>query len=254
MTRGISPDGKTIVVTDQNIEGYAAFIRHADGSPPVRLGEGDGFGLSPDGKWVLALTSAPPRRLVLHPTGTGSSRELPNPDQIEPEQPRWLPDGRIVMFARAAGQRLRRGFVLDPRTDARPRAFTEEGVEPVRYWTIPASPDGRRVVARDLEGRVAAFPIDGGAPEPIAGLGADDIPLEWTADGRALFVARQGELPWRVRRHELAGGRDTPWMEVAPGQVAGARLSMLFLTPDGRYWAHGYSRMLVDLYEATGLR
>jgi hypothetical protein len=43
-------------------------------------------------------------------------------------------------------------------------------------------------------------------------------------------------------------------MEVAPGQVAGARLSMLFLTPDGRYWAHGYSRMLVDLYEATGLR
>ena len=81
-----------------------------------------------------------------------------------------------------------------------------------------------------------------------------DLPIEWTADGRALFVARYGELPWRVRRHEIASGHETPWTEIAPTQLAGARLAPVFLTPDGRYWAHSYSRMLVDLYEASGIR
>jgi hypothetical protein len=88
---------------------------------------------------------------------------------------------------------------------------------------------------------------------PIPNLSPLDVPLEWTADGRALFVARAGELPWRIRRHELATGRETPWIEVAPGQMAGARLSQIFLSPDGRYWVHSYSRMLVDLYAATGV-
>ena len=254
MTRAISPDAHALVVTDQNVNGYAATLRAADGSPPVRLGEGDGFGLSPDGKWALALTQLPPRRVVLYPTGTGSSLEMPNPEQLVSTHPSWLPDGRILMFAHTPGRGLNRGYVYDPRTNLPPRAFTDEGVEPARYWAIPVSPDSTRVVARGPEGRLAAYRIDGaGPPEPIAGIGAQDLPLEWTADGRALFVARYGELPWRVRRHEIATGRETPWTEIAPTQMAGARLSQIFLTPDGRYWAHSYSRMLVDLYEASGV-
>jgi Tol biopolymer transport system component len=256
MTRSISADARMLVVTDQNVEGYAPSLRPTDGSPPVRLGEGDGYGLSPDGQWVLALTStsSPPRRLLLHPTGTGPSRELPNPEHLVVDSPRWLPDGRIVLFARTPGRGLRRGYVIDPRDGSPPRSFTDEGVEPVRWWAIPASPDGTRVVARAANGLVCVYRLDGGAPEPIGDLSPLDLPLEWTADGRALFVARLGELPWKVRRRELATGRETPWTEIAPGQVAGARLSQVFLTPDGRYWAHSYSRMLVDLYAATGIR
>jgi Tol biopolymer transport system component len=254
MTRAISLDGHALVVTDQNVDGYAAALRLADGSPPVRLGEGDSFGLSPDGRWALAVTQLPPRRVVLHPTGTGSSLEMPNPEQLMPDFPRWLPDGRIVMFAHTPGRGLNRGYVFDPRTKTPPRAFTDEGVEPQRYWMIPVSPDSTRVVARSPQGQLGAYRVDGsGPPEPINGLSPQDVAIEWTADGRALFVARYGELPWRVRRHEIASGRETPWTEIAPTQLAGARLSQVFLTPDGRYWAHSYSRMLVDLYEASGV-
>jgi eukaryotic-like serine/threonine-protein kinase len=252
MAHSISADTSALVVTDQNVAGYVVYLRPRDGSPPVRLGEGDGFGLSPDGRWVLALTPTLPRRMLLHPTGTGSTRELPSQDGLVLDNPRWLPDGRIVMFAAAAGRGLRRGYVLDPRGGP-PRAFTDEGVEAVRYWTIPASPDGTRVVARDAQGRVGAYRIDGGPPEPIAGLSALDVPLEWSGDGRALFVAREGELPVRIRRHELATGRAMPWTEVVPAQVAGARLSQVFLAPDGRSWIHAYSRLLVDLYMADGM-
>jgi hypothetical protein len=143
--------------------------------------------------------------------------------------------------------------VIDPRDGRPPRPFTPESVEPVRWWLIPASADGARILARDAEGRLNAYRIDGGAPEPIEGVSPLDTPLGWTADGRALLVARYGELPWNVRRHELASGRETPWTEVAPSQLAGARLSQLFFTPDGRYWAHSYSRLLTDLHEMNRL-
>lgn len=35
--------------------------------------------------------------------------------------------------------------------------------------------------------------------------------------------------------------------------VAGARLSWVFLTPDGRFWVHSYSRLLIDLYAVEGV-
>ena len=250
MARSIPPDASALVVTDQSIEGYAVFLRSIDGSPPVRLGEGDGYGLSPDGRWVLALTPALPRRILIHPTGPGQSRELPNPDGLRPDFLRWLPDGRIVMWARSSGHR--RGYLLDPKGGP-PRPFTDEGVEAVRYWATPISPDGSRVMARDAQGHVNAYRVDGGTPEPIPGLSASDLPLEWSADGRAVFVTRIGELPWRIRRHELATGREEPWTEIAPGQMSGVRLSWVFLTPDGRFWAHSYSRMLTDLYAVEGM-
>ena len=252
MTRNISPDARAIVVTDQSSTGYAVFLRPLDGSPPVRLGEGDGFGLSPDGHWVLALTPLVPRRMLLHPTGPGQSRELPNPEGIRLDFLRWLPDGRIVMFGALPG-RGERGYVLDPR-GVTPRPFTEEGVELVRYWAIPVSPDGTRVVARDAQGRLSAFRVDGGPPELIQGISPLDLPVEWSADGRALLVGRPGEVPWRIRRHELVGGRETSCAEIMPAQVAGLRLSQIFLTPDGRFWTHSYSQLLTDLYVADGVR
>ena len=35
--------------------GYSAYVRGTDGSPAVRLGEGQSVALSPDGKWAVAL-------------------------------------------------------------------------------------------------------------------------------------------------------------------------------------------------------
>jgi eukaryotic-like serine/threonine-protein kinase len=253
MARSLPADGKSIVVTDQAANGYAVFLRPADGSPPVRLGEGDGYALSPDGRWVVALTRRDQRQIVLHPTGPGESKELPNPESLNLVYLRWLPDGRIVMFGSPTGPGHRRGYVLDPRSGP-PRPFTPENVEPVRYWATPVSPDGTRVVARDSEGRVNAYPVDGGAPEPFRTLKRDDLPLEWSADGRALLVASVDGPPWRILHHEIASGRESPVTDVAANQVAGARLSWIFITPDGRYWAHSYSRLLMDVYLAEGVR
>jgi hypothetical protein len=252
MSRNISADPKAIAITDQSGNRYEVFLRAFDGSLPVHLGEGDTFGLSPDGRWALALTPDSRPRILLHPTGPGQTRELPNPEGVDYLGMKWLPSGRIVAFG-AVGKGRIRGNVIDP-TDGSQRPFTPEGVEPVRYWSIPVSPDGARVVARDPEGRLHAYPVDGSPPVSIDGLSPLDIPLEWSSDGRALFVARPGETSWRIRRHELAGGRETPWTEIIAANPGGIRLSQIFITADGRYWVHGYSRVLTDLYLAEGLR
>jgi Tol biopolymer transport system component len=250
----LSEDGRLMLVSDEGETPYATYLVRADGSAPVLLGGGHGYSISPDGKWVLALTPEEHRRLLLHPIGPGELREVPNPSGIQVDVPAWLPDGRLVAFGAAPGQ-LSRGWVLDPDGKGPARAFTAEGVGITSNtaWLV-TSPDGTRVVASDEAGAYAIYPLAGGGPERVPGLGERDVVLQWTDDGKALFVARNGEATWNVRRLDLATGHETPWITVPPRDAAGLRLSRLYITRNGRYWARGDTRLLVDLYVAEGIR
>ena len=254
MSRFMSPDGGTLVLTDQSTKGSAVFLQRADGSPPVLLGEGAAYSMSDDGKWVLAITPDPLPRLLLHPTGPGESRELPNPDGILADNARWLPGERGIAVLGPAPGVGSRGYLFDPAGNNPPRPFTAEGVEAPEFGSIPASPDGTRIVARDGSGPFVIYRIDGGAPEPIPGLAEGDIPIEWTEDGSALYVGRRDDVTWEIRRLDLASGESTPWTEIVPSETAGLRRSQVYVTPNGRFWRHGSARLLTDLYVAEGLR
>jgi Tol biopolymer transport system component len=249
--RFVASDGSAIVLTDQYAAPYLAYLQRADGSPPVRLGDGDAYGLSPDGRWVVALTADAPPRILLHPTGAGESREVPNERHVLFDSITWLPDGRrLVAFGPGPGERSR-GWVIDAE-DGTVRPFTEEGVSVV--WEMPVvSPDGTRVVGRNPEGQQRVYRLDGGASESIPGVREGDRVLQWTDDDGALFVGHRVGPVWQVRRLDLRTGRETPWTEIAPRTTAGLRLSWVYLTPNGRFWAHSYSRLLTDLYVAEGL-
>jgi WD40 repeat protein len=249
----LSEDGRLMLLSDEGETPYATYLVRADGSAPVLLGEGYGFSISPDGQWVLALTPEEHRRLLLHPMGPGESREVPT-SGIQVDVPAWLPDGTLIAFGGARGQ-LSRGWVLDPDGKGPARAFTPEGVDIARNSAWPVtSPDSTRVVASDQAGTYAIYPLAGGPPERIPGLGERDLPLQWTDDGKALFVARDGEATWNVRRLDLATGAQTPWITVPPRDAAGLRLSRLYITRNGRYWVRSDTRLLVDLYVGEGIR
>ncbi len=53
------------------------YLRRADGSPAVRLGDGIPESLTPDEKWVVTL-QGPEAKLVLLPVGAGEPRALPD--------------------------------------------------------------------------------------------------------------------------------------------------------------------------------
>ncbi len=253
VSQWMSDDGSTVALADQATENYSAYLMKA-GTPPVRLGDGQPYGISRDGRWALALpvSGAP---VLLHPTGAGSSRQLPNPQKLLFDIAVWLPDSRrVVMFGQVPGQPSR-GYVQDI-DGGPPRPFTKEGsrVSPVSWWRLPVSPDSTRVIARNDKGIPTIFHIRNGDTEPIAGLRPDDLPVQWLADGNAILVARGGGLPWIVERLDLATGRRTPAYEVRARDAAGLRLSILAPSTDGSHWAHSYSRLLSDLNIVKGLR
>ena len=89
----------------------------------------------------MSVTSAPPMRLLLHPLGPGSSRELANPEEIVIENARWLPDKtRVVIFGPTA--RARSCVFVQPVSGGAPEAFTPEGVASPTWWAAAVSPDG----------------------------------------------------------------------------------------------------------------
>jgi hypothetical protein len=133
----------------------------------------------------------------------------------------------------------------------KPRAITPEGAAG-RDAVI--SPDGRYVVAFPAGAtRAWRYPVEGGEPEPIAGLEDGDYPVQWTSDG-ALYV-RSGGMPVKLSRIDVATGARSAWKELAPGDPAGVPwLMRLLLTRDGRSYAYGFHRALSELYLVEGLR
>ncbi len=95
----ISADGKTVLFFESGEgggAGYSVYLRRTDGAPAVRLGEGGGGALSPDGRWAAALFhNTTDAQLILYPTGAGEPRLLSAEGLKVRPGARWLPDGRL---------------------------------------------------------------------------------------------------------------------------------------------------------------
>ena len=248
----IASDGTRLTIADQTTPRYTSYVLQAGGGAPVELGEGNWYGISPDGRLALALpvTGAP---VLLHPTGAGKTRELPNPESLLFDTAAWLPDNRhVVLFGQHVGK-PGRGYVQDLEGGA-PRPFTAEGVTALRWWSLPVAPDGSRVIARGQDGLPTFFRVSDGAHEPVPGLRPGESPIRFAEDGRSLLVARGNGLPWVVERMDIATGRRTPAVEIRAREAAGLRLSIIDVTPDARHYVHSYSRLLSDLFVVKGLK
>ncbi len=110
----LSNDGRTLILTEFSEGGgpnNSVYIRKTDGAPAVRLGDGRGMALSPDGKWVLASmpdVAHEPPRLVLVPTGVGEPRTLEYKGFEHIAAANWLPGGdRILLAGVEPGRRMR---------------------------------------------------------------------------------------------------------------------------------------------------
>ncbi|MFY9531401.1 MAG: protein kinase [Candidatus Acidiferrales bacterium] len=245
--RDLSADGSTLLFTESGEAGgqnYAAYLRKTDGSPAVRLGDGDGFALSPDQKWVVGGLPQPPGQFYLLPTGAGEQKPLTH-DKINHEWARWFPDGKRILFS---GDEVGHGVRLyvQDLAGGEPRPITPEGVSS-SFFAI--SPDGKLVSAVGPDGKGYLYPAEGGDTRSIPGLEAGDALISWTADGRSLFIYHLGEVPARIYLMELATGRKQFWKQLMPPDVSGVTdISAILITPDGKSYVYEYGRTLSDLY------
>ena len=224
-----------------------------DGKPPVRLGRGTGCGLSPDGRWVAAMTDF--TALVLLPTGSGEAKRLLAGALKYYYDARWLPDGKRLLIAGSEGSRPRRLFLQEVEGKT-PRPITPEGV--AAEYQIP-SPDGKWVAAGVdwRQAPYALYPVEGGEPKPIPGLEKGEEPLRFDSDGTHLFLRAdpRDQAFARVARLDLKAGRKEAWREIRPADASGVtEIQWIYLTPDGRNYIYTFARRLSTLYLVEGLR
>lgn len=245
----LSRDGRLLNFTESGEgagEHYGIYIRSTDGSPAVRLADGNGSAVSPDGKWAIMLTSAYEPRLV--PTGAGEPRSVGAPAFEGVAMPSWMADSnRFLMVAREKGHRARVyvGSVSNPTVNA----ITPEGIA-----GRLASPDGQWLFVRVSGGEAELYSLTGGEPRPLAAIAADEGAVAWTPDSRGLIVRERGSLA-RLARYDLQLGKRTPFAELYPPDVGGViAVGEVVLTADLKQYAYNYFRNLGELIVVSGLK
>ena len=246
VVRDLSADGRTIVFSESGEAGGAIFgvyLRHTDGDAAIRLGDGTTEALSPDGRWVLSIPrNKEPAQIVMLPTGTGQPRAVTH-DSINHRTARWFPDGRRIVFQGNEPGRPPRLWVQSIDGGA-PKAITPENVVGTQV-----TPDDRFLLGRASDRKYYLFPVGGGAAQPVPALRGDDVPVRFTADGRALFVSTFGRMPAILSKVDLASGAREKWLEAMPADPAGLiNVGPIFVTPDGGRSVYSYTRLLSDLY------
>jgi Tol biopolymer transport system component len=251
----LSRDGHMLLFNDESPAAgpnYRVCLRTTDGGPVVTLGEGLGYGFSPDGKWVLATIDTPPQ-LVIYPTGPGETRRLPRGDLEAYHWASWFPDGKNVLVSGNEASKASRCYAQDV-SGGLPRPVTPEGTT---FGMV--SPDGLQILYWTPAGPYFVEPAGGGTAQPVPGLttalGSTNQVIRWSADGRALYLFQGANLPFRIERLDLASGRRVLVHEVAPADRAGVlQGGVAALTDDATSYAYGYIRMPSQLFVVEGAR
>ncbi len=220
-------------------------------SQPVRIADGSGLALSPDGSRALVASYESPPVVSIVPTGAGQRQVLDLGPVESVEWGGWLPDGRLVIQ------------VSRPNTGPAVVLVTADGVSPTPLLpagvTLPPrsgnliSADGSRTLAVSETGDWVICGIVETTCRPAPGLGADDDVAGWAADGRSLFVFRNRIGSFQVDRVDLTSGRRVLWKPLRPLQPAVTGLRKVIAAPDGTVF-YGYSRSASQLYIIKGLK
>jgi len=257
-----SQDGRMLLFTEESgVVGnnYAICLRGTDGSPVVRLGEGEAADLSPDGKWAVAIVPGARHVLMVYPTGAGEPRRLDPGPIVTYSSASWFPDGQRLLACGAEDSRAQRCYVHDLKGGP-PRVVTPENT-----GGALVAPDGRRFLAqRNSQGDRAAagstanapelFSLDGGDPRAVPGLTDKDRAIRWAPDGRSLYV-RNGGLPARVERVWLETGRRELLHVITPAQMVGATaITSIRIGDDPDVYAYALNQQLSRLFVVQGVR
>ncbi len=247
----LSPDGSLLVFTDQNVkagDGYAVMIRKTDGSPPVRLGDGSAqrFGLSPDGKWVIARRPGD-QQVVAYPTGAGSPRLIDTNDGNLVFSG-WFPDSEHFMLCAGPGTTPSRCYRVDSGAGAREPV----GPEGIRQGVL--MPDG-----------APAFVLTDGSPVFLRG---DEVVrpkiartigtfVSWAGAGGAFFARLLPDGARQLVYADLDTGGTTPLTTIRVADLAGVASVNLVSAVGNRErygYVYTYQRQLSALVEATTVR
>jgi eukaryotic-like serine/threonine-protein kinase len=243
----VSPDGKWIFFSEEGDGGgekYSAYMRATDGSPPIRLGDGSPYGISPDLKWVASIIPGQPQQLWLLPTRAGEAKNLSR-GGFDYDIALWLSDGKhMAVTGREPGKQTRTYITTMDSGVLTP--VTPEGVQ-----AFPTA-DGKELISQQGD-TLAFYPIDGGPPRTVKARIPNNGPLSGPGE-RYVIGSEKPEVPLKLYRYDIQTGEKKLWKELVPTDRAGVfNMTVFDVTPDERWYAYSYVRDLSDLYLVEGL-
>jgi WD40 repeat protein len=257
--KDISRDGRWIVANIRGASGGpggSIYLRGTDGSPAVRVGDGQAFAISPDSKWLTGYTSndAATRKYVLMPTGAGEEKSIAVPG-LQGDAGiivGWLSGDQhyLVMGALPA----KKGWQFFS-WDAARSALRPVSPENMADMVPLVAPDGRQFLAQGPDRAWYVYAIDGSAAKPVTALTPHDIPVNWRTDGHSVYVRTHADTNKmaRISILDLNTGQRTLWKEIHPARPVD-EVYNLAVTPDGRAYAYNFVQTISDLYLVQGLR
>ena len=250
--RDLSRDGRKVLFEEEGDGGgpnYTVFLRDTDGSPPVRIGEGLGEAISPDGKWVVTKP-AKSGVLDLVPTGAGEMRQLTH-DNIIYESARYLPDGKqLVAHGIEAGHGAR-DYLINV-NDGTAKPLTPEGLVGTNL-----AADGSKVAVLGGDGKWGVWPLDGSGLQLIPGLDSKYHVTGWSPDGASVYVqtSHQQERVARILRVDVKTGKMQPWRTFGGDMPSGATSAFVpMFSRDESAYAYLYYQDLSVGYVVRGLK
>jgi serine/threonine protein kinase/Tol biopolymer transport system component len=253
IAKDISPDGQWVLFEEGSEPAGpkdAVAIRKIDGSSPIRLADGTADTLSPDGKWAISFSRTGPAQLTLLPIGPGQARDisLPSLERLQ-NGAHFLPDGKRIVFNGNEPGRRGRTYVVDV-AGGKPESVTPEGV----FATLP-SPDGKLLAGETADYKLDLFPLDGGPVRHVPDTDPGYLLAQWTADSKALYVFRQGEVPLTIRRLDIATGKMKPVRELVPAGLGGVvSIGPVITDVNASEFVYSYYQTLSTLYVISGLK
>ena len=250
----LSRDGKKILFEEQADGGgpnYTVVLRDMDGTPPIRIGEGIGQAISPDGKWVVTQP-AKKGPLFLVPTGAGETRQLTH-DNVSYRSAKYFPDGKRLLASGIEPGHGVRDYVIDAKSgDSKP--LTPEGISGTRI-----SPDGQSVIMVGPDGNEGIWSMNGGGLRPIAGLDSKYYISSWGPDGSFVYVSPMGQnesiFGAKVYKLSLSTGKLEYWKTFGANLPAGTvAVSAPRFSDKGDAYAYVHVQVLSQVYVAKGLK
>jgi len=252
LLRDISRDGKKVLFEEEADGGgpnYTVFLRDTDGSPPVRIGEGEGRAISPDDKWVITkpVRGGP---LSVVPTGAGEARQLTH-DNVSYGGVRYLPDGKHLLAAGIEAGHGARDYLIDV-SNGNASPITPEGIVGTQL-----APDGLKVAVTGPDGKWGIWPLDGSGLRPIPGLDAKYYISDWSPDGASVYAlsSQRREGVARTYRVNVVSGKMDFWKTFGADLPAGgAGVGGPHFSGDGNAYAYVYDQVLSEAYVVKGLK
>jgi DNA-binding winged helix-turn-helix (wHTH) protein/Tol biopolymer transport system component len=246
----ISADGR-VVLFDETGEGggihHTVYIRRANAPSAIRVGEGYGMAVSPDGNWAILKSDRDQTTLNLVPLTPGQPRSISG-HNLRYDFVRFFPGGdRLLVGGSLAGARPR--FFVQALDGSAPRPLGTSA-----YFMRPAiSQDGKQIAGVDGERRLLVLSAAGGEPKVIA-TGFAPTVLRWSHSGKAL-LAQGDSVPAMLYSVDVETGKSKPWKEIAPLDLANvSRIWPAFLSQDEHTIVYSYPRILSELFVVDGWR